>query len=106
MKPLPPPTPEDRAQAAAAAQALRQAWSTMATTGEKITFHVDLARPRRGEWWTVWSGLPGFIHRHGRGYTHVLLPGWVYSHSAIKSEMIPDLERLAATGERPTEATR
>jgi hypothetical protein len=72
--------------------------------GDRITAHVDLARPRRGEWWTTWSNLPGFQRVNGY-YRHALLPRWQYKRSEIVAEMIPALERLAATGELPTEET-
>ncbi len=77
--------------------------------GEKGVMHVDLARPRRGVWYTTWSNLPGFLRsldRGGRVYTHALLPGWEYQRREVKAEMVPDLEALAERGVRPTEATR
>lgn len=73
--------------------------------GEKTMAHVDLANPRRGEWWVMWKGLPGLLRVNGK-YRHVCLPGWEYTRAEIKAEMIPDLERLAEHGIRPTEATR
>lgn len=39
-------------------------------------------------------------------YTHALLPNWEYTISEMRTEMIDDLEHLAATGERPKVATR
>jgi len=105
-KVLPPPTAEERALAAVAAAALRRWWAEPFSAGSPVTAHVDLTRPRRGEWWVTWPGLPGFVHVRGVGYRHALLPGWVYSHSEIASEMVPDLQALADRGERPTVATR
>lgn len=64
----------------------------------------DLSRPRRGEWWTSWANLPGFVQVNGR-YRHECLPGWEYARSEIRAEMIPDLEALAERGVRPTEET-
>lgn len=70
--------------------------------------HVDLSRPRRGEWWETWTGLPGFVRVNGRRghYHHSCLPGWIYQRHEIVAEMIPDLKTLAERGVRPTEATR
>lgn len=92
--------------AAAAVAALRAAISDTTTMGERSVAHIDLSRPRRGEWWETWANLPGFTRINGNRYTHALLPGWEYSRAEIKSEMIPDLEALAERGVRPTEATR
>lgn len=103
-KTLPPPTEQERAIAAEAARALRAALDDPATTGTRSSMHVDLARPRRGEWWTTWANLPGFVQVNGR-YRHECLPGWEYARSEIRAEMIPDLEALAERGVRPTEAT-
>ena len=106
-KPLPPPTDDERRRAGEAAQALREAIADPSTMGSKSVMHVDLARPRRGEWWDSWANLPGFhriMGKNGR-YIHALLPGWTYARSEIVAEMIPDLEALAEHGVRPTEAT-
>lgn len=97
---------KERADAKAAADALRAAFADSTTMGARSVVHLDLARPRRGEWWETWSNLPGFTRINGHRFTHSLLPGWEYSRSEIKSEMIPDLDALAERGERPTEATR
>ena len=105
MKRLPAPTLDERAHAATAAQALRERFGKPALMGHAMSWHVDFARPRRGVWYTRWDNLPGFARQNGV-YTHALLPGWTYTKAEVRTEMIPDLERLAATGERPTEATR
>lgn len=105
-KPLPPPTMEERAKAAEAARQLRAVAADPSLAGEKIVAHLDFSRPRRGEWHTTWANLPGFAFIHGQGYVHALLPGWRYTKEEVQTEMIPDLEKLAETGERPTEATR
>ena len=103
---LPPPaTADERAAAAAAAVALREALADPTKAGKRMSVHVDLARPRRGMWILTWTNLPGFT-RTRDAYTHALLPGWEYTGREVKGEMIADLEHLAATGERPTEATR
>lgn len=69
--------------------------------------HVDLSRPRRGVWLTMWKNLPGLTFDMGlKAYQHVLLPGWEYTVREMRTEMIEDLDRLADTGERPTKATR
>jgi hypothetical protein len=106
-KPLPPPTDDERRQAGEAARAMRAAIANPNLVGAKSIVHVDLVRPRRGEWWETWSNLPGLVRVNGpRGhYWHTLLPGWTYARSEIRSEMIPDLEALAERGVRPTEAT-
>lgn len=106
-KPLPPVTMLDREAAACAASALRAAIADPATAGTPIIAHILLARPRRGMWMKTWSNLPGLMRDIGAGvYSHALLPGWGYTTREMKGEMIEDLERLAATGERPTTATR
>mgnify|MGYP000950717750 CR=1 FL=1 len=106
---LPMVSPKDRADAASAAAALKAAIADPSTMGERSVAHLSLSRPRRGEWWTTWANLPGFL-RAGRGtgtrYSHALLPGWEYTRREVLSEMIPDLEALAERGVRPTEATR
>jgi hypothetical protein len=109
MKPLAPPTAEEREKARAAVAALRLAIADPATMGARSSIHVSLSRPRRGEWWTMWENLPGFA-RVGRTkasarYSHTLLPGWEYARHEVVAEMIPDLEALAERGERPTQAT-
>ena len=106
MTALAAPTEQERAEAAVAAAALRAAIADPSTMGERSVAHIDLSRPRRGEWWETWSNLPGFTRINGSRFTHRLLPGWEYSRSEIKAEMIPDLEALALRGVRPTEATR
>lgn len=105
-KPLPPPSAEERERARAAAAALRAAISDSSAMGERSVAHLDFSRPRRGEWWETWSGLPGFTRINGSRYVHACLPGWEYARAEIKTEMIPDLEALAELGERPTVATR
>ncbi|PMU89250.1 hypothetical protein, partial [Pseudomonas sp. GP01-A4] len=65
-KPLPPPTEDERRRAGEAAQALRAAIADPSTMGAKSTAHVDLARPRRGEWWESWANLPGFHRINGK----------------------------------------
>lgn len=104
-KPLPPPTMEERQRARDGAVALRKAIADPSTMGEQTNAHVDLCRPRRGEWWTMWANLPGFRRVNGSRYSHACLPGWTYARSEIKTELIPDLEALAERGVRPTEAT-
>ncbi len=106
-KPLPPLTDEERRIAGEAARALRAAIADPSTMGAKTVAHVDLARPRRGEWWESWANLPGFWRINGRNgrYLHDSLPGWSYARAEIRAEMIPDLEALAERGVRPTEAT-
>lgn len=101
---LPPPTQEERAAAARSAQAMLAAIEDPALRGKAQTMHVDLSRPRRGEWWTTWTGLPGLVRINGQ-FCHVLLPGWRYSRAEVRLELIPDLIRLAEHGERPTDAT-
>lgn len=106
MKRRSPVTDEERVAAVAAAAALRLAIADPSTMGEKTMVHLDLARPRRGEWWESWANLPGFTRINGQRYIHQLLPGWEYNRAEIRAEMIPDLEALAERGVRPTEATR
>ena len=96
----------ERAAAAEAARALRQAIADPTTMGDRRDMHVDFCRPRRGAWFTTWQNLPGFSRESGSRYTHALLPGWEYLRHEIRSELIPDLEALAERGVRPTEATR
>lgn len=103
-KTLPPPTQEERETARAAAAALRLAIADPTTMGARSTMHVDYCRPRRAEWITTWSDLPGFA-RVNNVYHHASLPGWQYARAEVLAEMIPDLEALAERGERPTEAT-
>lgn len=106
MKTLAPPTDQERAAAGVAARALRAAIEDTSTVGERSVAHIDLSRPRRGEWWETWQNLPGFCRINGSRFTHSLLPGWEYTRSEVRSEMILDLEALADRGVRPTEATR
>jgi hypothetical protein len=101
-----PPTEQERAAAGAAAAALKAAFADPATMGERSVVHIDLSRPRRGEWWETWANLPGFTRVNSHKFRHALLPGWEYLRTELKSEMIPDLEALAERGVRPTEATR
>lgn len=97
----------EREAAAEAARALRAAIEDPALMGAKSTLHIDYGRPRRGEWLETWQGLPGFTRINGgQNYSHACLPGWQYTKDEIRSEMIPDLEKLASTGERPTKTTR
>lgn len=103
-KRLPPPTMEERQKAREAAQALRAVADGTMPAGERMSAHIDYSRPRRAEWLTTWTNLPGFIRANGR-FRHVCLPGWEYTRAEVRSEMIPDLEALAERGERPTEAT-
>jgi hypothetical protein len=99
--------PDSRTQAAAAAPAIRRAIADPASAGERSVAHVLLGRPRRGEWLITWANLPGLILHQNRGaYTHALLPGWEYTAGEMRTEMVEDLERLAATGELPRMATR
>lgn len=104
-KPLPPPTAKERSDALLAAEALRAWLDDPSTGGTRTVMHLDLSGPRRGEWWETWENLQGFKRVNGR-YRHALLPGWEYTGAEIALEMIPDLEKLATTGERPTESTR
>lgn len=105
MKRLPPPTTRERDRAGVAARELRERWGHPALMGERIAAHIDLARPRRAVWTVQWTGLPGFS-RWNNAFLHELLPGWEYTEAEILAEMVPDLERLAETGERPKAATR
>ncbi len=103
---LPPPTMEERAQAAASARALRDGWPV--PIGDIATFvaHIHSVRGRRRSVWVAsWITLPGLKRVNDR-YEHELLPGWEYTEDEVAEEMIADLERLAEKGERPTEATR
>ena len=95
-----------RDEARQAAAAIRAALVDPASAGTQGVVHLDLARPRRGVWLKTWSNLPGLHLDIGRrSYTHVLLPGWEYTPSEMRSEMIDDLEHFAATGEQPKVAT-
>ena len=96
-----------REQAAAAADALRRTIVDPAAAGVHSVMHVDLCRPRRGVLLSSWSSLPGLIRERPRDvYTHALLPGWEYTRTEVRTEMIDDLEILALTGERPTASSR
>jgi hypothetical protein len=97
---------DQRDEAKAAAVALRAAIADPTTMGERSVAHIDLSRPRRGEWWETWSNLPGFTRINGSRFIHRLLPGWEYSRAEIIAEMIPDLDALAEHGVQPTKATR
>ena len=103
---LPPPTEEERDAARTAAAALRAAIADPSTVGNAAVVHIDLGRPRRGEWWETWDSLPGLTRINGTRFVHQLLPGWEYSWAELSTETIPDLEALAERGVRPTEATR
>lgn len=103
-KSLPLPTERERADAAIAAAALRAAIADPSLMCRPSVMYLDLARPRRGECWTTWSNLPGFVRVNNR-YRHTLLPGWEYARSEVLAELIPDLEALAKHGIRPIEAT-
>jgi hypothetical protein len=102
---LPPPTAQERAEAAVAARQLRECWPDPVRMGDRTSAHLLLSHPRRSTWLTTWANLPGFSCMLG-GYQHRLLPGWQYSAEEVGTEMIPDLELLAARGVRPVEATR
>lgn len=102
--PPPPPTEDERDAAAEAARVLRGAVDSPESWGKESTAFLDLARPRRGLIITSWPALPGFSRVNGK-YQHACLPGWQYTWPEVRAEMIPDLERLALHGERPTEAT-
>ena len=105
VKPLTPPTAAEREQARVAAAALRAAIADPSSMGEHMVMHVDLGRPRRGEWREMWANLPGFLRINRNRYRHALLPGWEYARDEIRTEMISDLEALAERGERPSAAT-
>lgn len=104
IRPRTPPTDLERETAREAAKALRLALADKTTMGTESVVHIDYSRPRRAEWITTWSNLPGFSRVNG-AYHHKSLPGWVYSRREVILEMIPDLEALAERGERPTEVT-
>ncbi|KQQ39082.1 hypothetical protein ASF58_23360 [Methylobacterium sp. Leaf125] len=101
---LPEPTEAERGAAAIAALALRAALSYPEAWGQQSTIHIDYSRPRRAEWVTTWSELPGLTCING-AYLHDLLPGWQYTRAELELEMAPDLEALAEHGIRPTVAT-
>ncbi len=96
---------KDRLAAQVSADAIRAAIADPVKAGERGTVHVDFARPRRGVWLTTWAKLPGLFF-DGKAYTHSLLPGWQYTVSEMRGEMLDDLEHFARTGEQPKEATR
>lgn len=83
---------------------MRLAIRDPSTMGEKRVMHVDCSRPRRSLWIASWENLPGFRLVNGQ-YEHDSLPGWIYERSEILTELIPDLEKLAEEGIRPTQAT-
>ena len=96
-----------RSRAAESAKAIRAWIANPLTAGDRTTAHIDMARPRRGLWVEMWTGLPGLMRDCSTGaYTHALLPGWQYTVGEMKTEMIEDLERFAETGEQPKVATR
>jgi len=96
---LPPPTMQERADAAIAARALAAAIADPSTRGQSSVMFLDLSRPRRGERHITWSNLPGFLQVNDR-YSHACLPGWEYTRAEIALEMIPDLRALAEHGVR------
>jgi hypothetical protein len=96
-----------RDQAREAAAAIRAALDDPARVGAPTVAHLLMARPRRGVWLKTWESLPGLTLNLGtHAYQHALLPGWQYSAGEMKTEMLDDLERFAATGEQPKAATR
>lgn len=99
--------PRARRQAADAAAGIRAAIADSKAAGERSTMHIDMSRPRRGIWLHTWSNLPGLTLDAGQLlYSHVLLPGWEYTPAELRTELIPDLEHFAETGEQPKVATR
>jgi hypothetical protein len=96
----------DRDRAARAAEEIR-IWLDQPDLYESRCTHILLANPRRGMWVEMWTGIPGFMRDNLTGeYQHSLLPGWTYNRAEVQTEMLEDLERFAATGERPKVATR
>lgn len=94
-----------REDAARAAASLRAALADPSLMGAPVITHVLLGNPRRGIWLQNWPGVPG-LHQSNRAFTHALLPGWEYTSAEMRTEMLDDLDRLAATGETPKVATR
>lgn len=101
---LPPPTMQERADAAIAARALAAAIADPSAMGQRSVAFLDFSRPRRGECHVTWANLPGFLQVNDR-YSHACLPGWEYTKAEIAAEMIPDLQALAVHGVRPCLAT-
>ena len=101
---LPPPTMQERADAAIAARALAAAIADPSTRGERSVAFLDFSNPRRGECHVTWANLPGFLQVNDR-YQHACLPGWEYTRAEVELEMIPDLRALAEHGVRPAVAT-
>lgn len=101
---LPPPTMQERADAAIAARALATAIADRSTMGQRSVAFLDFSRPRRGECHVTWSNLPGFLQVNDR-YSHACLPGWEYTRAEVEAEMISDLRALAEHGVRPSVAT-
>lgn len=101
---LPPPTMQERADAAIAARALAAAIADPSTRGERSVAFLNLGRPRRGERLITWANLPGFVQVADR-FSHACLPGWEYTKAEVELEMIPDLRALAELGVRPAAAT-
>lgn len=101
---LPPPTMQERADAAIAARALAAAIADPSTWGESSVMFLSLGRPRRGECHVTWANLPGFLQVNDR-FQHACLPGWEYTRAEVELEMIPDLRAIAEHGVRPCEVT-
>ena len=96
-----------RPEAALAAESIRWWIADPLAGGAESVVHIDFARPRRGGWFRMWANLPGLMLNITTGaYTHALLPGWEYTRSEMKTEMLDDLDLLARTGEQPKVATR
>lgn len=99
--------PFQRHAAQEAARAIRASIKDPTSAGERRVAHILLSRPRRGLWMATWENLPGLTFDAGRRtYSHALLPTWEYTIAEMKTEMLDDLDKLAATGEQPKEATR
>ena len=63
--------------------------------------------PLYGTDWPDVSHRIRFVRAGGRRvYVHALLPKWEYTVAEMRTEMLDDLEHLAATGEQPKAATR
>lgn len=101
---LPPPTMQERADAAIAARALAASFADPSTWGERSVAFLDFSNPRRGECHVTWANLPGFLQVNDR-FLHACLPGWEYTRAEVELEMIPDLRALAEHGVRPAVAT-
>lgn len=99
--------PRDRQEAASAARTIRRAIVDPSSAGERSAAHILMSRPRRGVWIFSWANVPGLTLEAGRHlYSHKLLPGWEYTPTEMRTEMLDDLERFAETGELPKVATR